>query len=358
VQNADSTYDGTMDVQAAYAMLDFPATEKLRLIGGARLESTDIHIDSVSYIGNGVTGLPVNQTDLQQTDVLPAVGLIYSITERMNLRLSYSQTIARPSFRELAAFRQYDPVLDVEADGNPRLVLSSIENYDLRWEWFPRPGDLLSVSLFYKSLKNPIERYSISADDKLITYINRDSGTSMGIEFEARTSLDRIHSLLSEFSLGANLTLIESETELTDTEFSNKTDSLGKVDRTRPLYDTSPYLANVDLSYDNIHSGTSASLVFNVAGPRIVFASQSKEDVYEQPAPVLDFVISQKIGRSLTVRFTAKNLLNPVIKRTYGEDEEDFKYSDPNTFETKSLPNLYSTSTRGITFGLSASYDF
>ena len=358
-QNADSLYDAETEVQAAYAMMDFPIAERLRLIGGARFESTDIHIDSVSWIANSVTGLPVNQTDLNQTDVLPAVGLVYAINSNLNLRLNYSETIARPSVRELAAIRSYDPVLDVEIDGNPELQISAIKNYDLRLEWFPRPGEIYSFTLFYKSLTDPIELYSTTADDKLLTYVNRETGgKTWGVEFEARKVLDFVSPLLSDFSIGGNLALIQSETPLSGAEYTNRTSSLGSTPRERPMYDTSPYLVNADLSYDNIPSGTSASLVFNIAGPRIAFASQTKEDVYEQPAPLLDFIFSQRIGRSLTFRFTAKNLLNPVIKRTYGENEEDFTFPDPNTSEPRTLPNLYSTSRRGLTFGVSLSYDF
>jgi hypothetical protein len=96
------------------------------------------------------------------------------------------------------------------------------------------------------------------------------------------------------------------------------------------------------LSYDHPGWGTSASILYNVAGPRVTIASLNTEDVYLQPAPLLDFVISQRLTRHLSLRFTAKNLLNPQIKRTYGEDSE----------------LIYSSSTVGTTFGISLSGEF
>ena len=103
-----------------------------------------------------------------------------------------------------------------------------------------------------------------------------------------------------------------------------------------------PYLANMDLNYENGRSGTSASLVFGIAGPRIAIASLTTQDVYEQPAPQLDFILAQRLGRQMIVKFTAKNLLNPPVQLTYGENSKQ----------------LYSSYTRGMTFGLSLVYDF
>ncbi len=88
--------------------------------------------------------------------------------------------------------------------------------------------------------------------------------------------------------------------------------------------------------------GTTAALIFNVSGPRITITKANTEDVYEQPTPALDVVISQKIGRHATVKFGAKNLLDPKIERTYGTDRN----------------LLYSSYRKGRTFGLTLNYDF
>ena len=342
IQTRTSAYDAGSSIQAGYLMLDVPVVEKLRLIGGVRLETTDLSVGSRSYLANSVTGRTTNNSVLNQVDLLPAAGLVYAARTNMNVRLSYSQTVARPSFRELAGYRSYDPVLEDLLDGNPRLQISEIQNYDLRWEWFPRPGELIGVSLFYKHLKNAIERKYLTIDAEIISFDNRKQADVFGIEFELRKSLDFVSPLLREFSLGGNLSMIQSEVALTREELLPKQAALGKVDPNRPLYDQSPYILNLDLSYDNPYSGTSASLVFNVAGPRIPIASLNSEDVFEQPAPALDFIFSQKLGRHLAVKFSAKNLLDPRVERTYGEAGN----------------LLYSSYRRGMTFGLALNYVF
>jgi len=342
IASFDSTYTAESEISAGYLMLELPLLASVKLVGGVRAETTDLQVDSSSYIENAITGQRTNSTVLQQTDLLPAVGLVCALRTNMNLRLNYSQTIARPSVRELAAYRSYDPILDVELDGNPRLQLASAENYDLRWEWFPRSGELLSVSFFHKEIEGPIERRFISMVGDLISYENRPSGKVSGIELEARKNLDFLDVRLHGWSMGGNLSLIWSETALTPDEYQNKSHVVPDAEPTRPLYDQSPYILNLDLNYDNPHWGTSASLVFNVAGPRIAIASLTTEDVYEQPAPALDFVLSQKLGRNTTLKFTAKNLLDPKFERTYGQDNE----------------RVYSSFTRGMTFGVQVSHDF
>jgi TonB-dependent receptor len=277
-----------------------------------------------------------------QTDLLPAMSVIQKLTPDMNLRVSYGKTLARPTFRELAAYRSYDPVLDIEVDGNPRLQMTSVQNYDARWEWFPRPGELLSVSFFYKSLDQPIEQRFISLTGDLITWDNRTSGKVMGVEFEGRKNLDFLDEHLRGWSLGGNLSLMQSETALTPNEYANKSKIVPGTKRTRPLYDQSPYLANLDLNYENARLGTSASLVFGIAGPRLAIASLTTQDVYEQPAPQLDFILSQRLGRHLTLKFTARNLLNPAVQLTYGEHSN----------------KVYSSYTRGMTFGFSVACDY
>lgn len=338
----ESFYEGEAGVQAAYLMLDTPVVNKLRLVGGVRVESTDISIRSESDVASSWTGLTTNSSKISQTDILPAAGLIWSIQPDMNLRAHVSKTVARPSFRELAAYRSYDPILDDLLDGNPNLQMSEINNYDLRWEWFFNPGEILSVSVFYKSLKNAIERKYLDVNGSLITFDNRKEGTVYGLEFEARKNLGFIDPVLAYFTVGGNVSLIGSETELTDEEFQVKSSILPDTDRTRQLYDQSPYIINLDLNYDNPRTGTGASLIFNVAGPRISIASLNTEDVYEQPAPGLDFVFSQKLGRNLSLRFNVRNILDPKIERTYGEDSK----------------LVYSSYKRGRSYGMSLSYDF
>jgi outer membrane receptor protein involved in Fe transport len=191
-------------------------------------------------------------------------------------------------------------------------------------------------------LKNAIERGDLKQDGTVITYLNRDKAKLYGIEFEARENLGFLGAPLSPFTLGGNLSLVESEVKLTAQELFSLRSFFPGASSTRPLYDQSPYIVNLDLGYTSRRVGTTASLIFNIAGPRIALTKLNTPNVYEQPAPTLDFVIFQKIGRHTTIKFSAQNLLDPKIERTYGKDSA----------------LLYSSYKKGRTYGLTLSCDF
>jgi outer membrane receptor protein involved in Fe transport len=235
----------------------------------------------------------------------------------------------------------YDPVLDEFLIGNAALRMTEVHNFDVRWEWYPRPGEILSVSLFYKDIKDAIERRFIDRTGNIVTFTNSPKAFVYGLELEGRTTLDWLDPSLRHFSLGGNVSLIKSETDVLP-DVQDSLEEFGVRRTKRPLTDQSPYIVNLDLSYDNPHSGTSVSLIYNVFGPRLIISSMNSPDIYEQPAAGLDFVFSQKLGRHTKLKFTAKNLLDPAIEKTYGEEAEQ----------------VYSSYTKGMSFGLSFTYDF
>lgn len=343
LQGRESTYDADQQIRAGYFMFELPLTSRFKLISGVRFESTDINVFSVGALANSVTGLRTNTSTISQGNWLPVVGFNYALTTNMNFRFNFAQTVARPSFRELAAYRQYDPVLDELLEGNPLLQMSNVDNYDVRWEWFPEPGAVVSVSLFQKNLQNAIERRFITVDGEIISFINRPESTVQGFEVELRRGMGFLSDELSEFSLGFNAAYLQSSVELTAFELANRIQFLGDANSSRPLYDQSPYIFNLDASWDHKEWGTTATVVFSLSGPRITIAGLATPDIYEQPVPQLDFILGQKLSEHFKLRLSVRNVLNPEIERTYGNDA--------------GAP-LYSAYTRGISVGLSLNYDF
>lgn len=338
----ESRYDARQEIPAAYWMVEVPLGERFRWLGGVRFERTELEAHSVSYVANATTGLPENTASLGRDDFLPAVGLTWQMRSNMQIRLHYSETVARPTFRELAAYRSYDPVTDEILEGNPRLRMSDVKNYDLRWEWFPGPGEVLAVSLFYKDLARAIERQYVNIGGEIVSFVNRPTAEVWGAELEFRRSLGFVHSSLQHVSLGLNAAWIESSVRLTEEEVRNRIEFLGDASATRPLYDQSPYVVNADLSWEIPRTGTLLTAAFNLSGPRIVIAGLATPDVYENPAPSLDLILDQRLGRHWRLRLTAKNVLDPAIERTYGEGSEA----------------IYSRYHRGRLFGMNLSCEW
>lgn len=335
---ADNLYDGQSTIEAGYLMLEVPIVEKVKLIGGARIETTDIQVDFVSSIeGPG-------SASLQETDLLPAAGLIYEIWKDMNLRFSYGKTIARPNYREIANVTSFEFVGSEIIFGNPNLDRALIDNFDVRWEWFFRPGEIISFGVFYKDLKNAIEQQfqSLQGGNEAVTWSNRDAQL-YGLEFEARKRLDFVDDLFKGFTVGANFALIESQVQLSSLDLVNKRAFDPNAPDTRPLYDQSPYIINADISYDHPSLGTSVTLLYNIYGERLAYPALNTSDIYEQPFETLDFTLSQRFGRQKrwNAKFSAKNLLDPKRQLIY---------------EDTAL--VFSEYRRGRTFGMSLGYEF
>jgi TonB-dependent receptor len=308
-------YTGSQHVLAAYAMTELALTNHLRFVGGVRFEATRIELVSEDRsLERGI---------LENNDFLPSANLIYSLkneaTNKMNLRASYSRTLARPTFRELAPFASFDFVRDFTLIGNPNLERTLIDNYDLRWEWMPSMGEMLSVSAFTKHFQNPIERViNPTAANLELNYRNVPEATAMGLEFEARKSLAFLGSGFKWFRIGANLTLISSKLDINAQELAQIRVLNPDAAATRAMYGQSPYTINAELSYLNDTLGISSSLNFNVWGDRISdISSGGTPNVYERSRPSLDYSISKNIVGNWSIRLRARNLLNPEYKRTY-----------------------------------------
>ncbi len=195
-----NTYDGDQRILAGYGMVELPLNRQLRLITGARFETTRIDVASAN------PDLP--EGELETNDLLPSVNRVYQVGEA-NMRLSYGRTLARPTFRELAPFSSFAFVGDFILTGNEELKRTLIDNYDLRWEWFPNPGEILRGERVLQALSEP-HRAGHPTTNGEIQYQNVDEATVAGLEFEGRENLGILGEGWRNFFAGGNVSLIYS----------------------------------------------------------------------------------------------------------------------------------------------------
>ena len=332
-----NSYRGTDRVSAGYFTLDAKTFKKqLRVITGARVEQTQIRTKSLeSNLAPGV---------LDHLDLLPVVNLAWSLTDKMKLRASYTRTTARPFFRELAPFASFDFVGDFVVIGNPDLKRTLIDNFDFRWEVFPRRGELIAVSTFGKIFSNPIERsFNPQAPNGELTFLNVDQAQLYGIEVEWKKNLSTLNPKLKPFDLGGNITFVKSQVAIASAELA----AIRAVNPThashRDMFGQSPYVVNLFIGFksDSVRTWT-ANLTLNTLGPRLsVVGSKGLPDVVEQGRSSLGINVSRKLGRHFRVKASAGNLLNPT-------------YTFDQTF--KGTNYTYRSFKRGRTFGLSLAY--
>ena len=183
-------------------MLDVPVSSFLKFAGGTRFEKTDISTTITDADGgNLLLFLPPNYTGfnfqgnegyanstVSQNDVLPSIGFELAPAEKWTFRGSYSETVARMTFKELTPIQQQDYLGGDIFIGNPGLEMSALKNYDLRLDYNPYPGGLLSFSWFYKDITDPIEYRQVLLGGSTLatTAENYSEGTVNGYEAEIR----------------------------------------------------------------------------------------------------------------------------------------------------------------------------
>jgi len=334
--NNKNFYNGDQEVMAGYGMLVYNILPKLKVIGGARMETTDMFVQSRD------TSLQPSVLDL--TDWLYSANLVYALNEKANLRLAATRTLARPNMRELAPFEQFDTKNGFFNIGNPALQRTLIDNYDIRFEVFPDQGEMLAFSLFYKQFRDPIlRRFSPTASLPELGYLNIDEANVYGLEVEFRKNLAFLERFAEKFYLGTNIALIKSSYDIPADELAASKQIDPTYDLTeRPFQGQAPYIVNAVLSYINPEKGWESSLSFNVSGRRLYSISlAATPDVYEEQFPLLNFNLTKRFADHYQVTFSARNLLNPENLKTM-----DFK-GRTYTAESYKL---------GTTIGLSVAY--
>ncbi len=287
-QNTDK-YIGASALNNAYIMFDNKFGEKLRLIWGLRAEFFE------QFLTTRDLSLKRIVVNTEKWDLLPSLNMTYSLNTKHQVRASISQTVARPEFREIAPFQFFDYEQIWGVAGNTELKRTSIINADLRYEYYPKAGEVLSVGLLAKSFNDPIELRmdgGSNSDRWLYTYANADKAFLYGAEVEIRKDLSFISEKLSNLTVIGNFTYLESKVTLSTEQASGNL-----VEQDRPLFGQSPYIINGGLQFNN--NGWNATALYNRLGPRISLVGDPNGagfyDIYEKPRNVLDLQLSKKV---------------------------------------------------------------
>lgn len=325
-------YAGKQNLHAAYVMLDGRFTDWFRITGGLRMEKNKMETNTmgIRYLQDG-TPVPNDTLNIiDKTNILPSVNLIFSLSSKFQIRASWYQTLARPEFRELAFFEYYEPDRNTWITGNS-LKQTSINNADLRFEYYPSADEIISVSGFYKKFTDPIELQmeaaSSSADKTLrMTYMNLAESKDIGIELNFRKSLSFVmpaSSIFQHLYISGNFSWMDASVKMRGRPLQ---DSVGidgvsyklyhETEQSRPLFGQAPYLINGALLYAGDKFGI--NVAYSRTGPRVVVGSEYKHyNEYENARDVIDLQLSYKFlkDNKAEVKINASDLLNqPIIR--------------------------------------------
>lgn len=297
-----NNYEGNNMLGAGYAGVNLPFG-KWNIYAGVRFEHSRMELISNTQ-KNEKSPTSVYYT---YDDFFPSLNAAYRLNEQHQFRLSYGRTVNRPEFREVSSSVYYDFDLASNVQGNYDLKAAYIDNIDLGYEYYPSNGELISVSLFYKKFKNPIEwTYTVAGGTDLIySYINAKGADNYGVEVDIRKNLDFIG--MKNFSLSLNGALIKSNVNFEP----------GSKEEDRPMQGQSPYLVNAGLFYQQPKNGWNAAILYNRIGKRIIGVGRSLgsagnevrvPDSYEMPRNAIDLSASKKFGK-LEVKAAIRDVL-------------------------------------------------
>lgn len=324
ITDAGDRYSAKQNVTAWFLDTETNFGSLVRLNLGSRVERSEQSI--LTY--QGVDRSPV-ESGLIMNDILPVAGATLFITDGLQLRSAYSETVSRPDFKDLNPGAYWDDEKGRAVNGNLGLKGTIIKNIDTRLEWYFGKNENVSIGWFNKKFFNPIEEVAgtFNDDGELVfaeskfQLANVGNATASGFEIEGRKSFSFLGSTFEYLSLGGNYSVIDSNMEIFESLSAQVTN------QERPLQGQSPYVINVNLDYDNPELGMTATLLYNKFGERIdAVGIKPFGDVYEMPFEQLDFVFSQNFGKGNKIKFKLQNILDPdSIKTEDGRVKEIYK---------------------------------
>ncbi len=334
-------YEAFENINAGYFMIDMPLSfglfEKIRnihLITGVRKENYKLQLnpfDPVTkdkFVSN-ITGDTLS-SKINESKYLPSINLIGKFKNNFNIRASYSKTVTRAEFREIApleyqAFYGGDVLV-----GYPELKTTDIYNYDLRFEWYRKADEILAINFFKKDFDNPIEVSLIETSGKIYkTYQNAKSADNRGIEFDSRFGLDFIPTTLGKLVGSFNFSWIQTKVSVSDSisMFTGIVVENEATSKNRALQGQSNAVINAGLYFNNL-KGLNASLSYNFFSKRIAtLGVGGLPDEYEFPYHSLNITGSQK-WNNLKFSMKIKNLLDSKMKfGIENKENNEIKYT-------------------------------
>lgn len=380
-------YQADQQLNASYYMSVLPVTHWLDIMSGFRFEqaSTETKIDVVSvdesdpmlnmvnayrvsvdpygnrFISQQRVSESAANVSTNSTDVLPALGLVWKPDDRWFIRANWSKTVARPTFKEIT------PVVTPVAGtsdyfvGNPELEESHMYNYDLRGEWYPRAGNLVSVGTFKKTIDNVIDRVGVDLlDTQVYVPINYPEARLHGYELEVRQELEPLWPSMRGFSIGANYTRMWSHVQYDQPQIDAVEPYSGAEGR--PMMGMPDEIFNLNAAYDNAH-GRTISVFYTFIGPSLI-AGESVSDsgytpsLHQESTRTLTLGLTQRFKKHWTLGLMLKRPLDGATSQYYEEPPRPTAPGEPRDPNAKTERWLRSQVRTSSEYSMSVGYAF
>ena len=215
-------FDAKENVYAYFAMTTINLGDWM-VLGGLRHEFTnnDYQGTELFFDSKGAfSSYKRVNSKRDYNNLLPMVHLRYRFTPMSNVRLAYTQAIARPNYWDYAPYFFVNPNGESIAAGNPDLKPTTSGNVDLMMEHYFKGIGVASGGFFYKNLKDIIYVQTskivggVYDDFEMEKAINGGSANLYGFELNWQQELSFLPGLLSGFGIYVNYTHTWSDAKL------------------------------------------------------------------------------------------------------------------------------------------------
>ena len=314
-------YLGLLEVDSTYISVESKIRDNFEITAGIR------HEDGLQQVNTFDLFTGVDSTidkSIEEDYLLPSMTLTYlpEFDENLQFRLGLSQTIARPTFRELSPTLFIDVDTDRVIAGSLYLQDSEIDNIDLRAEYYFGLNQFLTAGIFYKDILNPIEETVNESGDLIITsYQNVPTAEITGFEIEYEQIFEAIMDSNNDLIVKFNYTGTDSEVIVNpgDTYINNLGTSVNAQTllangRDTRLQGQSDTIANFQIGLDNLQDQSEATLIFNYVSDRVrARGVDVLPDIIEEPPLLVDFTYSRVLAYpnyDLKLSLELRNLLD------------------------------------------------
>jgi hypothetical protein len=328
---------------AGYLNVDYKFSEKFTAQIGVRYDNLqqEIKYNTTLYPEGG-------KVNKDYSKILPAFNLKYSLNDKHNLRLAGSKTYTTPLLLEVAPFEYED--IDESSIGNRDAYPADNYNVDLKWEWFPKKNELISVTAFGKYIQNPLARIVVASSSNIVSFMNiGDTGRVFGLEAEIRKDIydsgkTRIYTFMNGTYLNTEQDLDENKVRQENSKFNITLNDGVTKDK---LQGASEFLANANLGLEQ-KWGNKNTLDFVVSYSYIsdniyAIGTLNKGNLVDKAFSTLDATVKVKLSNGIGFSLNGRNLINPYFTRV----------QDNKTGELVSRKYK-----RGTGIGASISYEF
>ena len=321
-------YTFLVNIHAEYAMVQYFVSDRFDFIAGLRTEHT-----LESYVSNLPDKYPGQTASITYSDYLPSINAKYQLTDNQALRAAYFESILRPAFADFIPYPDETGDLPYATVGNPYLQHTTINNFDLRYEFFPGAFDEFMAGAFYKNLTNPIEQVlqtSGQGATLLLKPENLGDAQNYGAEFVAKKFFGNI-------GVAVNYTYTHSQ--ITTTKGIDVDGTVGFRDQTRPLQGQAAYVGNFSLLYKNPKNGLEGQLSLGYTGDRIEAVSNYYDlDTWEKASTFLDFSAQKTFNKRYVFFVKVNNILNTPYE-LYIKQNNSIDYASIMKYADQKSPN-------------------